>query len=144
MKADSKTEQAVTNVLKAWANSYAKRDLNGFLSAFVEDEDVVLIGTGADEMRVGPAQLEIQAKRDWAQTEAIAITFDHIAVSARGDVAWATTDGAFEAKVGGEQMRLPARATFVLEKRDNDWRVVQAHFSSPMVDQEEGHSIPGH
>jgi hypothetical protein len=37
---------------------------------------------------------------------------------------------------------MPARATFVLEKRDGKWLIVQGHYSAPAAGQEEGQSIP--
>jgi hypothetical protein len=37
---------------------------------------------------------------------------------------------------------LPARITFVLEKRGEEWLIVQAHFSFPAAGQAEGESFP--
>jgi len=36
---------------------------------------------------------------------------------------------------------LPARMTFVLESRNDDWLIVHAHFSPPAMGQEEGASV---
>ena len=142
MKADAKTESEVRNVIAVLTDNYAKRNLAGFMACFAPDDDVILLGTGADEKRVGPAQIRAQVTRDWDQTEAIAMRFNDVAVSAAGGVAWATTDGAFDIRVGGEDMLLPARVTFVLERRDGAWLIVQSHFSTPSAGQDEGESIP--
>lgn len=69
MGKDIPRRSAVTRALNTSANNYAKRDQYGFMSAFVDEEDVVLIGTCADEMRVGRTEIESQVKRDWEQTE---------------------------------------------------------------------------
>lgn len=142
MKADAKTEAGVKDAIAGLQRSYEGRDAAGFMACFAPDDDVVLFGTGADEKRIGPAAIEAQAARDWAQTESIALRLDDIAVSAAGDVAWAAADGAFEIRAGGAEMALPARTTFVLESRDGKWLIVQAHCSTPFTGQAEGQSVP--
>ncbi len=142
MKADSRITAEVTAVLENLATAYAKRDITTLLANFAPDPDVVMYGTGADEKRVGLAEIKAQAERDWAQAEAAAIKQDTVSVSAAGSVAWAAVDGAFEVMAGGQEMAVPARITYTLEKRGDKWLVVQAHFSVPMAGQEEGESFP--
>jgi ketosteroid isomerase-like protein len=142
MKADAKTGSEVRNAIAIMADHYKSRNLAGLMACFAPDDDVALIGTGADEKRSGRAEIEAQAKRDWQQTEALAMRFNDIAVSAAGNVAWACTDGAFEIEAGGQEMTLPARVTLVLERRGGAWLIVQAHFSAPFSGQSEGQSAP--
>jgi uncharacterized protein (TIGR02246 family) len=142
MQADKKTETEVKAVLNSVAEAYAKRDIDRLLAAFAPDPDVVMYGTGVDEKRVGLAEIKTQAERDWSQTEAAAIQHETISISGAGSVAWASVDGAFKVTMGGQDMAMPARITYVLEKRNDQWLVVQAHFSVPMAGQEEGESFP--
>jgi ketosteroid isomerase-like protein len=142
MKADAMTEAAVKAVLDKVAEAYAKRDLALLRTAFAPDPDVVMYGTGADEKRVGLAEIQAQAERDWSQAEAATVTYGWTSVSAAGSVAWAATDAAFNLKAGGQEVTLPARITFVLEKRGEEWLIVQAHFSFPAAGQAEGESFP--
>ena len=142
MKADAMTEAAVKAVLDQVAEGYVKRDLALLQAAFASDPDVVMYGTGIDEKRVGLAEIQAQAERDWSQAEATAVTYTWTSVSAAGSVAWAATDAAFNLKAGGQAMTLPARITFVLEKRGAQWLIVQAHFSFPAAGQTEGESFP--
>ncbi len=142
MKADAKTEAEVRAVLSRVTESYKKQDLKGLLANFAPDSDVVMYGTGADEKRIGLAEIQVQAERDWDQAEAIAMVFDWVSVSAAGSVAWAACDGAFQIRAGGQEFRLPARLTVVLEKRDGRWLIVQGHFSTPAAGQAEGESFP--
>lgn len=142
MKADNRTTTEVTAVLHNIATAYAKRDITALLANFASDPDVLMYGTGPDEKRVGQAEIQAQAKRDWAQSEAAAIKHETVSVSAAGSVAWAAVDGAFEVKVDGQEMAVPARITYTLEKRGDKWLIVQAHFSVPMAGQEEGESFP--
>lgn len=142
MKADPNTENEIKQAIARLTENYEKRNLAGFMSCFAEDKDVTVIGTGADEKRIGRAQIETQVTRDWEQTNAIAMRFNEVAVSAAGNVAWAITDGVFEIKIGQQELKVPARVTLVLERRNGRWLIVQSHFSAPLVNQEEGQSVP--
>jgi len=127
--------------LERFSEAYAARDLNSLMKTIAPDDDVILYGTGADEKRVGPMAIELQAKRDWEQTESASIVFDAVSVSCATTVAWAAVDGAFVIRAGGQDMRLPARITFVLENRNGSWLIVQMHFSTPSGSQAHGDSF---
>jgi ketosteroid isomerase-like protein len=142
MKASKRTEAEVKDTLKSFAKSYERRDLEGVLSHIAPDEDVILYGTGADEKRVGPKEIQEQVERDWAQTDEIAMEFDTISVSGVDSFAWAAADGRFRAKANGQEMSMPARLTCVFERRNGDWLMVQSHFSTPTAGQDEGASLP--
>jgi uncharacterized protein (TIGR02246 family) len=142
MKADAKTEAAVKAVLNKLAEGYARRDMPLLRTVFAPDSDVLMYGTGADEKRLGFAEIQKQAERDWSQTETASLSYKWISVSAAGSVAWAATDAVLEVKAGGQKMTLPLRITFVLEKRIDEWLIVQAHFSVPAASQAEGASFP--
>jgi hypothetical protein len=103
MKADAMTENAVKAVMDKVAESYAKRDLAMLRSSFAADPDVVMYGTGADEKRVGLAEIQAQAERDWSQSEAAAIIYRWTSVSAAGSVAWVAGDAAFKLKAAGKR-----------------------------------------
>lgn len=142
MEADATTEAAVKAVLDKVAEGYAKRDLALLRAAFAQDPDVVMYGTGADEKRLGLAEIQAQAERDWSQAEVAVMKYGWTSVSAAGSVAWAAIDVAFNWKAGGQEMSLPGRITYVLEKRGEEWLIMQAHFSFPAAGQPEGESYP--
>ena len=142
MKADAMTEAAVKVVLDKLAEGYAKRDVALLRAVLAPDPDVVMYGTGADEKRVGLAEIQAHAERDWSQSEAVSLTYGWTSVSAAGSVAWVAADAAFNVKAGGQAMTLPARITFVLEKRGEQWLIVHAHASFPAAGQAEGESFP--
>ena len=141
MKADARTEAEVQAALKRMTDAYARRDLNGVLDCFATDADVVLYGTGADEKCIGPDQVRKQVERDWAQSESAAMAFSWTSVSSAGTVAWAAVDGTFKFRAGGHEGTMPARGTFVLEKRDGKWLIVHMHVSTPNVAQQAGKSF---
>ncbi|MCI0553316.1 MAG: nuclear transport factor 2 family protein [Anaerolineae bacterium] len=142
MKADPTTYQAVKSVLDNWAESYRQRDIQRLLASVAPDPDVIMYGTGADEKRIGIAGIQAQAERDWSQTESAAFILNETSISSAGSVAWAAADAVFQLTAGGQEMALPARFTAVLEKREDNWLIVQAHFSLPAPDQDEGQSFP--
>lgn len=142
MKADEATEAAVRSVLDSFAEGYEKRDMEGVLSLFAPDTDVVMFGTGADEKRVGLAEIRRQVERDWSQSDAITLTYGWTSVSAAGSIAWLAADVAFNATIGEQELTLEGRSTLVLENRYGKWLIVQGHFSLPASEQAEGESFP--
>ena len=141
MKADAQTEAAIMAVMKRFFEAYETRDLDGFLALFAPDDDVVLIGTGADEKRVGMTEIQAQVERDWSQSDSISLSMGWYMVSAAGPVAWLSADVAFQGSAGGQEFSLPGRLTGVLEKRGESWLMVQAHLSAPLAGQAEGESF---
>jgi len=141
MKADAKTTTEVQATIKKFTDAYQARNLQAVLDCFVPDADLVLYGTGADEKRVGPEQLRAQVERDWAQSDSIALSFGWTSISAAGPVAWLAMDGSFTVRAGGNDMTVPARASFVLENRGGKWLIAHSHFSTPAAGQAEGHSF---
>lgn len=142
MKANPQIEAAVRATLDALAQGYARRHLETVLSAFASAPDVVMYGTGADEKRVGHAQIAAQAQRDWAQSEAASLSYGWTSVSAAGEVAWVASDVTFAVRAAGQDLTLPGRLSAVLERKGESWLIVQAHFSLPAPSQEEGQSFP--
>lgn len=143
MRADPRVEAGVLETLNAFRDGYVRRDPTAILALFLPDPDVVCIGTGADEKRVGRAGIKAQVERDLAQTEAISIHFGSRLVSASGAVAWVTADCTLEVTVAGKQASYSGRFTAVLEQRQTKWLLAQLHLSLPAAGQAAGQSVPG-
>lgn len=141
MKADLQTTAEVEAIITKLTAAYKARNLKDVMECFAPDPDVVLIGTAADEKRIGPEQIRAQVERDWTQTESIEMAFTWKSISAAGPIAWATFDGTFKIRADGQDMTLPARVSFVLDKRNGKWLIVQSHFSTPAAGQEAGSSV---
>jgi len=142
MKADTQIQTAVMNTLNEFAENYEKRDLDGVMSVFAPDSDVVLYGSGADEKRVGIDEIRAQVERDWSQSEATSFTYGWTSISSAGMVAWAAVDLTFMVKADGQEFSFDGRLTNVFENREGKWLMVQGHFSLPSATQEEGESFP--
>ena len=144
MRADASTEKEVMETLQAFADAWGRRDLDGVLALFGPDPDVVVLGSGTDEKRLGRSELREQLVRDWSQSDAFCVEFGWHLVSAAGVVAWVTADMTVRATIDGAAMTFPGRLTAVLEKRAGRWRWMQSHFSLPAGEQAKGESFPAH
>ena len=142
MKADSKTEAEVISVLKRFARAYEERNLNDVIELFAPDPDVMIIGTGADEKRIGLDEIKAQVERDWDQSDASSFRFDWASVSKVGSAVVVAADATIQGKVSGKEFELPGRLTAALDRRGNQWLFCQIHFSAPMAGQVEGKSWP--
>ncbi len=144
MRADKHTEKEVMATLQTFADACASRDVDAVLGLFGPDPDVVVIGSGLDEKRLGRAELREQLLRDWAQSDAVSVEFGWHMVSASGVVAWVTADMVVHVRIAGKHMTFPGRLTVVLEKRRGLWKWMQSHFSLPAVDHAKGALLPAY
>lgn len=142
MKADPKTQTEVTQAFKGMFEAYKKQDQKAFLSYWTPDLDVLVIGSGIDEKRVGLAEIINGLERDWAQGTVESIGVKNFAVSAAGYVAWLSADVTFHGKTAeaGDTFDLVGRLTGVLENRNGRWLWMQMHLSVPSSEQEPGQS----
>jgi ketosteroid isomerase-like protein len=142
MKADKQTEAAVMAVFHKFFEAYTANDLDTAMGTVVQDPDVVFLGAGQDERRVGPSEARIQMQRDLSQVEGIRFKDEWHHVSASGDVAWMVTDGTLSWMAGGAQQSAPSRISVVFVKRNDQWFIAQFHFSFIELRQAEGQSFP--
>jgi ketosteroid isomerase-like protein len=141
MQASPSTQAAVQATLQQWKDAYSRRDVDGALAVMAPDADVVGIGTGPDEWRVGPEEFKAQLERDFAQSEALSVDYEPLVVSEAGPVAWVAGRARVRARVEGQDVSLTGRFTAVLERRGDRWLLVQTHFSLPAAEQAEGQSF---
>jgi uncharacterized protein (TIGR02246 family) len=136
------TQAAVMNVMNQFAEAFGKRDLDASLKLFAPAPDVVFIGTGGDEKRIGLAEIKALLERDFAQFEDASLRIGRHSVSAAGSVAWVVADLIIRANTSGREINLQARSTAVLERWGDRWLIVQLHASLPAAGQEEGEAFP--
>jgi uncharacterized protein (TIGR02246 family) len=141
MQASPSTQAAVQATLQQWKDAYSRRDVDGALAVMAPDADVVGIGTGPDEWRVGPEAFKAQIERDFAQSEALSVDYKPLVVSEAGPVAWVAGRARVQARVEGQDVSLTGRFTAVLEQRAGRWLLMQTHFSTPAAEQAEGRSF---
>lgn len=90
------------------------------LALYATGPDMVTIGTGVDEKRIGMADRRAQLERDFAQIKEISIDIDWYSVSAAGSVAWVASDVIAQGKVGKQETSVPIRSD--LRVRATRWQ----------------------
>ncbi len=142
MKADAHTEAEIKTLVEAMWGEYAHKNVEACMRYFADEPDLVAIGTGADELRLGSDALRRSLERDFEQAGDVEIRTEWLRVSAAGNVAWSAANVQMVATVDNQRVTLPCRLTNVFEKRDGTWRIVQLHLSLPTAEQESGRSWP--
>ena len=141
MAASAETIGAVRVVLLSSAEAYSSKDVRAVLEVMANGPADVMIGTGADEWRVGPAAIRAQVERDFAQAETLSLEYRDLLVDGTDDVAWFAAKATVRATVGGTTWESPVRMSGVLARRSGAWKIVQWHLSVPAAGQEEGSSF---
>lgn len=142
MKVDAKTEAEIKVLMRKWADTYKRRDIKGAMALYVPDADVVMVGSGADEVRIGPEAIKTQYQRDWGQTETGTVNYKSTLISKVGSAAVVFSEATITTKVEGKSMEFPLRITGALENRGGKWLFSQLHASMPAAGQGEGQSFP--
>jgi uncharacterized protein (TIGR02246 family) len=137
-----KTNAEVQSVIDLVAEAFEERDIEKMMSLFSDDDDLVVIGTGADERKVGKNEVRSLFKRDWAQSEASSLIYNWRVVSSAGVVAWAAVDGSVYARVGQREIHLPVRLSIVMKRISGRWSIVHWHLSVPASGQPSGEAWP--
>jgi ketosteroid isomerase-like protein len=140
MKADAKTQSAVISVIDSMWKAYAKKDVDDVMSHYLPDPDLVVMGSGKDEVYYGSASCRKGLRRDFSQADGIKGRISKPRVSVCGRAAWLIAGCEFTATVGKEKVVMNGRVTSVLEKRRGKWLIAQWHFSMPYTGQAEGES----
>jgi len=142
MKLTEETKLGVISTLDKIAEAFEERDLDKMMSLFSTDEDMVVIGTGADEKRVGKSEARSLFKRDWSQSEASSIDYNWKSISAEGKLAWAAVEATVYARIGSREIHLPSRLTIIMKKSGKQWLIVHWHASLPASGQQTGEAWP--
>jgi len=122
------------NLLDAYANAVAAKDLNAYLSIF--DENIRVFDMWQEWSYDG-----LNAWREMAMgwfaslgTDKDVVTFSDTRIDEHDDMALITTIARFTAvsNAGEERRFLENRLTWVALKKNNDWKIIHQHTSSPI------------
>lgn len=142
MRISTLTETEVLAAVQQFLDAYARRDKEQLMDLFAPDPDLLLIGTGVDEKRVGRSEVETQVNRDWAQSEYAFFELVDYQLSGAGPVVWFVADMVANAQTAGESVRFMVRQTMIFERREDRWLIVHIHTSMPSLQQDWGESFP--
>ena len=118
----------VLGALRAFENGYVRRDpqeLDSFMSRlFPEDEDILLLGTDADEWVRGYRAVGQFIREDWLKWGDFRFDVDDSVVWSSGDVAWIASVGVLRAHRSERALRFSA----ILTRKGRNWLFRQVHF----------------
>jgi ketosteroid isomerase-like protein len=135
------TAANVTELFDRFGTAYSAKDVDAVMQLISTDPDTVMVGTGADEVRIGPDEIRRQVEQDVGQADELSLTLGTTRVSVRGEVAWAFAEPVVEVTAGGEHVRMPMRLTAVVTAEADRLVIRSAHVSVAFAEQEAGQSF---
>ena len=135
---EAEAEAAKTVVDDFW-RAIRDQDVELLSRVVATDDELIVFGTDAQERWVGSAAF-LSAEEQMMQAfdvDSLDRREETFQIHSRGAVAWFSTVFDIEISVDGELASLKGlRTTGVIEKRDDDWVIVQAHTSLPVSGQQ--------
>lgn len=123
-----------------FCEEYKNRDLAAIMKLFTKN--INMWGSGIDEYRVGLQQVEMQLKRDWAQSEKSEIEIVSF-VPTPTTALWTAALCNAKIKIEGEEHIFPhLRGTLIIEKEEGVWKISHVHASFPDYRNAENGSFP--
>ena len=136
-------KEAIIDVLHELEQGYKLGSVDRLTSAFYK-ENVSLIGTAVDEVRLGNEEVRYQLQRDIEQTSFRDLSFSEFQFFFHGNISYSVSDVNFIGEtVEGENFVMKGRSSAMLEKNDGKWLFRHVHSSVPDYDASEGNSFAG-
>ena len=117
------------DTVKSYFDALVDRDAETLIDIMLPATHYVKIGTDADEVVEGSAEIAAYYRNHVASTEDFSITFINLDVQERDDIAWFYTRQVWKLKWQGTPEEFVMRMTGVLEKIDESWKFAQIHAS---------------
>lgn len=123
-------EADVRALLDRYVRCVEQEDMEEYAQVVAHDSDMMNFGAFGEPI-VGWDELQAVMEGQNAALEDIAIDQSEVRVHVlpSGDNAWATSLWQFKASAGENQLNLPVRCTWQLERREGTWQVVHFHKS---------------
>ena len=136
-------KMAITKVLHELEQGYKLGNVNRLTAAFYK-ENVSLIGTAVDEVRVGIEEVRYQFQRDIEQTSFRDVSLSEPQIFLHGNISYVICNLIFIGEtIEGEDFAMKGRYSAMLDKNDGKWLILHFHCSVPDYDVSEGESFPG-
>jgi ketosteroid isomerase-like protein len=124
---------AVRDVLHDYIASVETENMEDYATNIVHDQDMINFGAMGEPIKGWEGLQTVMAGQN-EMLDNIHIDESDLRVhmSQQGDRAWATSLWQFHATAGSDTMTIPIRCTWILEKRNDIWKIVHFHKSVPM------------
>ena len=117
------------DAVKAYFDALIVGDAETLIAMMLPASHYVKIGTDADEVVEGSAEIAAYYRNHVTSTEDFSIEFINLDVQERGNVAWFYTRQIWRLRWQGIPEEFVMRMTGVLEKVDELWKFAQIHAS---------------
>ena len=135
-------EAEILDTLERYAEAYCAKDVEGLMALFDDGDDVTVIGTGADELCVGPAAIRALFTRNFAEAAAEKFDWHWTKTTIRGDAAVVAATFTIHIDREGEKIVVPLRWTIALRNSNSRWRWLHRHASAAAANQDDGKAYP--
>ena len=136
-------KEEIIKVLHELEQGYKLGNVDRLTAAFYK-ENVSLIGTAVDEVRLGNEEVRYQLQRDIEQTSFRDLSFSEFQFFFYGNISYSVSDVNFIGEtVEGENFVMQGRSSAMLEKNNGKWLFRHVHSSVPDYDASEGNSFAG-
>ena len=136
-------KKAIIEVFRELEQSYKQGDVDRCIATFYE-ENVSLIGTAVDEVRLGIEEVRYQFQRDIEQTSFRDLSSSEFQFFFHGNISYSVSDVNFIGEtVESEYFVMKGRYSAMLEKNNDKWLFRHVHCSVPDYDASEGNSFAG-
>jgi uncharacterized protein (TIGR02246 family) len=124
----------VESIIGQYIEALTTKDMERLASIFAHDEDLVMFDGNSPVRFVGWEAVKGRFQDHFDSFEQLEVSSRDktVKVHASGEVAWLSCVLDANLSSRGQQGSIRGlRVTWVLEKRDSQWLIVQAHFSLP-------------
>jgi uncharacterized protein (TIGR02246 family) len=137
--ADTEKEKAaVSERLNQWISAIENKDAEMLRDVICDDSELVFFGTDIQERWVGRDEF-ITAQKEFFKATSdsrLEVYNKTIQISKSGTVAWTSCMMDWNIMAGEQPLHLEGlRGTFIFEKREGNWVIVQGHGSQPVSGQ---------
>lgn len=135
-------KDAVLATLEDYAEAYCAKDIDALMQVFEDNDEISLIGTGADELCSGREQARALFLRNFSEASAHRFEWhwSHISVFEMQAVVASTLT--IHLTYQGQALEVPVRWTVALKKINQKWLWIHRHASAAATSQDEGCAYP--
>jgi len=124
----------IKDVLESYVIANETQDIELIQKIWAPDEDIIIFGTKGDEKLIGWEAIKnaTQEQFNTFENTLISVRDQVVKINKFGDIAWFSEVINYNFILDGKARSYEGiRYTGVLEKRENDWYIIQSHMSIP-------------
>lgn len=125
---DTALEKEISDVVKKYQQVFQEKNLDAIMEFFTED--AVLLGTGPGERYVGQEEIRNAYQHYFDSFDKEEGTVTWYQAGSQGSVVWVAGMSNINTYFKNKKTEFALNWTFVLEKKDGAWKIVQRHISN--------------